>query len=41
MVDLSLVVTVIVIVVVAAGGIKISIGNINIGNRIKEKDDNK
>ncbi|WP_444891796.1 hypothetical protein ACJJIE_00085 (plasmid) [Microbulbifer sp. TRSA001] len=41
MFDPSLVVALAVLVAVIAGGVKISIGNINIGNRTKEKDDDR
>lgn len=40
MVDPWLVVAFVLIGVAIAGGIKVSIGNINIGNRTREKDDN-
>lgn len=40
MVDPMLVVVLVLVGVAIAGGVKITIGNINIGNRTRDKDDN-
>jgi biopolymer transport protein ExbD len=40
MVDTMLVIVIVVVILAVTGGVKISIGNINIANRNKENDDN-
>ena len=40
MIDPWLVVAIVVVTMAVTGGIKISVGNINIGNRTNENDDN-